>query len=137
MRKVYDLLEDSEAIEEIRSGTLEATDFVLSSEHGRFGSSEWWQALEQGDVPVYALEGIISAVFMSGDNDYPEFEIDDGQHKSHWSRVGDDSEYVIGRTVLIEYVVEKLKPFWESAEYAEYAELGLDKAEIVLAIWME
>ena len=133
MRKVYDLREDAQVIEEIQSGAFTTDDFRIGSEHGPFGSSEWWRAIEQGELPVYALEGIISGVSTSGHNGYTEFEVDDGQHKSPWSGGGDDSEYVAGRPVLIEYVVEKLESHWESAESAE---LGLDKAEIVLAIWV-
>ncbi|HEX8600139.1 MAG TPA: hypothetical protein VF952_16675 [Chloroflexia bacterium] len=134
MRKVYDLRQDTQVIEEIQRGTLDNDDFVIGSEHGPFGSSEWWRALEQGDIPIQALEGVIADVSMGGPNDYHEFEVDDGQHRSQWSGGGDGSEYVIGRPVLIEYVVEKLKPRWESAEYAE---LGLDTAEIVLALWVD
>ncbi len=136
MRKVYDLREDTQALEEIQSGTLDTGDFGIVPEHGSIGSSEWWRAIEQGDFPAYALEGVISDVFLSEYHDYPQFEVDDGQHKSQWTRAGDDSVYVVGRPVLIEYVVAGLKPRGPGAEYAEYAELGLDKAEIMLAVWV-
>jgi hypothetical protein len=132
MRKVYDLRQDTQVLEEIQSGALNSDDFRIGSEHGPFGSSEWWRGMERGDVPVYALEGVISSVSMHGHNGYQEFEVDDGQHKSQWSGGGAGSEYVVGRPVLIEYVVEKLEPLGQSAEFEE---LGLDKAEIVLAIW--
>ncbi|MDQ3705831.1 MAG: hypothetical protein M3437_11505 [Chloroflexota bacterium] len=134
MRKVYDLRQDTQVIEEIQSGALDSGDFQIGSEHGPFGSSAWWRAMERGDVPIYALEGVISSVSVSGHNGYHEFEVDDGQHKSQWSGGGPGSEYVVGKLVLIEYVVERLEPTLQSAEFEE---LGLDKAEIVLAIWVE
>ena len=46
---------------------------------------------------------------MSGHNDYPEFEIDDGQEKTQWTREGKDEAYVIGRRVKLKYVLQKPK----------------------------
>jgi len=33
---------------------------------------------------------------MSGHNDFPEFEMDDGHARTKWMRYGEDSAYTIG-----------------------------------------
>jgi hypothetical protein len=50
-------------------------------------SPDWFRAIETGDVPSTTLDGVISRVFMSGHNDFPEFEIDAGGQRSRWARV--------------------------------------------------
>src|SRR5262245_57346615 len=42
-------------------------------------------------------------------NDYPEFEVDDGQSRTSWTRQGPDEEYVVGRTIQIEYILQRFK----------------------------
>jgi hypothetical protein len=132
VKKVYDLCNDPRT-KRFQDATLYSEEGGIVSEHGLFGSSEWWLAVENGDLPVHSVEGVISDVFMSGHNDYPEFEVDDGTNKSEWTREGDDSEYVIGRPVRVEYVIEKLKSQGSSAKYIK---IGLDATRIVVAIWM-
>lgn len=131
MSKVYDLRQDPQRVERIQNATLNTEDYGLLSAHGLFGSSEWWRAIEHGRLPVHFVEGVITDVYETGYDDWPQFEVDDGTRKSHWTRMGDDAEYIVGSRVRIEYVVEKHKPRWSSPENIER---GLDKAEIVLSI---
>jgi hypothetical protein len=133
VRKIYDLREDTRAIETIQDATLNTEDYGVVSDHGLLGSDEWWAAIERGDLPVHTVEGVISDVYESGHNDFPQFEVDDGTRKTDWVREGDDSYYVIGAPVRIEYVVERHKPRWTTPKDVK---LGLDKAEIVLSIWI-
>jgi hypothetical protein len=133
VRKIYDLREDTPVIENIRNATLNTEDYGVASDHGLFGSEEWWAAIERGDLTVHTVEGVISDVYESGHNDFPQFEVDDGTRKTDWVREGDDSAYVIGAPVRIEYVVERHKPRWSTPRDVK---LGLDKATIVLAIWV-
>ena len=51
-----------------------------------FGSSDWWANIESGELPTHTITGIISRVFLSGHNDYPEFEIDSDGERTCWTR---------------------------------------------------
>ncbi len=110
--KLYDLRDDREKTRLVQKATLETKDYGLVPEHGLFGSSEWWSAIEDGVIPVVTVDGIISRVFMSGHNDWPEFEIDDGRDKTRWTREGNDEMYQVGRRVRLKYVLQKPKKQW-------------------------
>jgi hypothetical protein len=107
--KIYDLKRDDERVRQIQQATLEKTDFGLVPDPALFGSSEWWQAIKLGIIPVQTIKGVISKVFMSGHNDFPEFEIDDGKEKTQWERRGIEEAYTVGRSVPLKYVVQKFK----------------------------
>lgn len=110
MIKVYDLRDDKRTVKLIQDATLNTKDFGLKPENGLFGSKEWWEAIKNGIIPKNTLEGIISRVYMSGHNDFPEFEVtaNDGS-KTRWERQGHDKYYVMGKRIKIIYVVQKLK----------------------------
>ena len=133
MRKVYDLREDRRIIELIQDATLNTEDYGILSDHGLVGSDDWWRAIERGELPVHSVEGIITNVYMAGHNDWPEFEVDGGNGKIQWERLGDDSEYVVGKPVRVEYVAARPKPRWATTKDIK---LGLDKAIIVISIWV-
>jgi hypothetical protein len=124
--KIYDLKQDHRQIGLIQKATLETKDYGLVPEHALFGSPDWWRAVEENLIPVHTIEGIISRVYMSGHNDYPEFEIDDGQEKTRWTREGKDEAYVIGRRVKLKYVFQKPKKAFG----------GKYPHEVVLEIWI-
>jgi hypothetical protein len=105
--KVYDLAEDYETIRLIQRATLNTKEFGLEPEVALYGSDEWWQAVKDGRIPTHSVSGVISSVYMTGHGDWPEFEIDSGNEKSRWTRVGDQSQYGPGRRVKVEYVVQK------------------------------
>jgi hypothetical protein len=107
--KIYDLKQDHRKINLVQKATLETKDYGLVPEPALFGSPDWWRAVEENLIPVHTIEGIISRVYMSGHNDYPEFEIDDGQKKTQWTREGKDEAYVVGRRVKLKYVFQKPK----------------------------
>jgi hypothetical protein len=109
MVAVYELRRDLRLIEMVQKATLHRDDAGLVPEHGLFGSDEWWAAIADGSLPTHTVRGRISSVFMSGHNDFPEFEVDDGSARTTWKREGDDSFYQVGRAVQIDYVLTRFK----------------------------
>lgn len=128
--KVYDLKKAKDRIEAVQKATLETDDYGLVPEHGLFGSHEWWKAIDKGVIPIHTIEGIISRVYMSGHNDYPEFEIDDRVEKTSWAREAIERNhydmYQVGKRVRLSYVIQKFKKNW-----------GLPFSKNVLEIWIE
>jgi hypothetical protein len=113
--KIYDLSLDSREIEQVQQATLSTKDYGLKPIPALFGSPEWWKSIESGVLPVHTIVGKISRVYMSGHNDFPEFEIDDGQIKTKWMRRGEASAYVVGRGIRIRYVEMKFKKSFGSS----------------------
>lgn len=106
---IYDLRNDHKHIRDVQDATLHSSWAGLVPEHGLFGSEEWWTSINEGRIRLHVIRGRITRVYMSGHNDFPEFEVDDGKAKTKWVRVGTDSEYVDGRPVQIEYVQQRFK----------------------------
>jgi len=46
---------------------------------------------------------------MSGHNDYPEFEVENSEGKTVWTRLGYDAAYQVGKKVELIYVEQKYK----------------------------
>lgn len=110
--KVYDLAEDEETIRLVQQATLNTEDFGLVPEIALFGSDEWWQAIQDGRIPIHEIHGVISRVFMSGHGDWPEFELQASGEKSRWTRLGPEDHYRVGNEVRLEYVQQKAKKHW-------------------------
>ena len=68
--------------------------------------------MEEGIIPALTVDGVISQVFMSGHNDWPEFEIDAAGTKTRWTREGKDEMYKVGKRVTLKYVLQKPKKVW-------------------------
>ena len=83
---VYDLRFDPDHIRNVQQASLGTTGSGLTTDPWLFGSPDWWQALSEGRLETLEIRGVISRVFLSGHNDYEEFEIDDGQERSSWTR---------------------------------------------------
>jgi hypothetical protein len=124
--KVYDLKEDNRRIGLIQKATLETKDYGLIPEPALFGSDAWWRAIENKVIPEHTIEGTISRVYMSGHNDYPEFEIDDGRERTQWTREGKDEAYIVGRGIRLVYVFQKPKRTFG----------GKPLHQVVLEIWV-
>jgi hypothetical protein len=127
MREIYALRKDQRLIDLVQAATLETRDYGLVPTNGLFGSDEWWDAIETGELDVHFLEGTISRVYMSGHNDFPQFEIEARLNRSQWERKGDDSAYIVGKRVKVVYVEQLLKRGFG---------VGRDHA-CVLEIWIE
>ena len=107
--EIYNLRNDGNHVALVQHATINRPDAGFVPENGLFGSEDWWASIQSGKLPVHTISGKITKVYMSGHNDYPEFEIDDGGSTTSWTRLGVDSEYIVGRTILIEYVLQRYK----------------------------
>ena len=135
MTKVYDLRDDKHTIKLIQNASLNTEDSGLKAEYGLFGSSEWWRAIDQGSIPKCHMEGVISRVYMSGHNDFPEFEVTSETGKTSWERKGDDRHFVVGRRVKITYVIQKFKKPLEIRTMKGKKELA--ESRVALEIWIQ
>jgi hypothetical protein len=138
LRKIYDLREDTDHVIQVQKATLTTKEFGLVPEHGLFGSPEWWSAVADGRIPVHTLEGRISRVFLSGHNDWEEFEVESNGEHSSWNRVtsggrGGSVErfekaalYEVGRPVRLKYVRQRFRQEIQ----------GLSFSKCVLEIWI-
>jgi hypothetical protein len=105
---------DKESIERLQEVSKEKSSIGLKIENGLLiGSKEWFQAIENGLIEKHTLEGKITRVFMSGHNDFAEFEIECNGIISSWPRKGDDKDYIIGKRVELDYVIQKYKRAWK------------------------
>ena len=113
-QKVYLLSEDRRQIARIQDATLHTEDYGVLSEHGLFGSAEWWAAIDRGDLPTHTVRGTICALLMEGMNDWPVFRIltEDGSVTESITREaspGASELYQIGSRVIWKYVETRHK----------------------------
>lgn len=110
-KETYNLKLDKAHIKRVQDASMDASlSGGLKIENGLlYGTQEWFKAIETGQTPTYKVTGTISKVYMSGHNDYSEFEVDSSGVKTYWTQEGTDSDYVTGRQVQITYVKQKFK----------------------------
>ena len=114
MKIVYRLREDKRIIQLIQDASLHRDDAGLKQTHGLFGSKVWWEHTEDGTLPVITIRGVITRVFMSGHNDWLEFEMTtDTGEKLRWTRKangsGRDDDYKVDHKVEVDYAIQKFK----------------------------
>jgi hypothetical protein len=127
--KVYDLSQDQAHIHAVQQASLDEGPFGLKQEPALFGSPEWWEAIERGDVARRWIEGVIEAPIWTGMNDFPEVVIrEDSGAVSHWVRWGDVTQYAKGRRIRLCWVMQRAK--------VDIARLGSGR-EVVLEVWVE
>jgi hypothetical protein len=108
--KLYALWDDSVGVKRVQDATLNTKDYGIVSEHGLFGSPEWWSAIEKGELTVYTVRGVICDLVMESMNDWPVFKIltDAGSVTKSITRehlpLRADDHYQIGRNVIWQYV---------------------------------
>lgn len=133
LEKIYGLHEDKQHIKDVQEATLNTEEFGLKPTHGLFGTKEWREAIENGLIKKVVLEGVISRVYMSGHNDFPEFELSSRHGKTSWQRLGNDEAYVVGRRAKVIYVVQEFKkPIGRKGQKGY-----LPESCVVLEIWIE
>jgi len=110
-RQTYKLQDDKEAIKRLQVVSVDKnSNFGLKTENGILvGSHEWFSAIETTRIEKQTIKGEISKVFMSGHNDYPEFEMDSNGAKTIWTRDGKDEHYKVGKKIELTYVTQKFK----------------------------
>ena len=73
---------------------------------GLYGTNEWFYNL-QNEGLILVLSGTLTRLFMSGHNDFPEFEINTGVKRFQFERHGNDDEYKIGKTLKVHAIKNK------------------------------
>lgn len=111
LKQIYNLKKDLRRIKLIQEASLDKNSYAgYKTENGLlFGTKEWFNAIEKGAVPKHTVRGFISRVFISGHNDYPEFEIQSNDGKTTWTREGVDEAYEVGKSIELIYVEQKYK----------------------------
>jgi len=124
--KVYDLAQDQETIALVQRASLQTQDFGFVPEIALFGSKDWWAAVEDDRIPRHTVQGVISRLYMSGHGDWPEFEIQSGEKVTRWTRFGDQKAYQVGRRVRLEYVLQRPKKPWRSADIEQVLQIVIE-----------
>jgi len=108
---VYDLKKDIDKIRLIQQASIDKhSQSGLKIENGLlYGSIDWFEAINNGEIETIIVKGLISKIYMSGHNDFPEFEVESEQGKFIWTRLGQDNLYKIGKRIEITYVEQKFK----------------------------
>ena len=111
LENIYSLRDDRRSIRSVQEVSLDkSSNSGLKIENNLlFGSDEWFNAIENGEIRRHKIVGTISRVFMSGHNDYPQFEIENSEGTTNWTRAGTDTAYKVGRRVEVIYVEQKFK----------------------------
>lgn len=115
--RVYDVRNDESTMRATQDTTLNTQGGLALLNGLLCYSPEWFKAVESGDIQSIIVDGVISRVFMSGHNDFPEFEIDADGQTSSWARcvskphlaTGTDL-YQAGSKVRLVYVRHPWKP---------------------------
>lgn len=114
-KTAYKFQDDKEAIQKLQKVSSDSkSDNGYKTENGLLiGTKEWFKAIEDGLIKKETVAGRISKVYMSGHNDWPEFEIESDGEKSSWTREGIDTLYEVGKKVELSYVLQKYKRPWD------------------------
>jgi hypothetical protein len=123
----YDLEEDEQTIALVQRATLETEEFGLLPDVALYGSKAWWKAIEDGRIKKHEVRGKIVRLPMSGLGDWPEFELENANGRSRWTRLGDQAMYKEGKDVRLEYVDQKRRKPW----------LGKESQKEILRIFIE
>ena len=111
LTSVYRLRDDTGRVKSIQKTTLETADYGLMPEPAPLGSSDWWQAIDEGRLPLQTAQGTITRVFWGSMGDWPEFELTTPNGDVlGWTREGDITRYVEGLQIQVTYVVQSYKP---------------------------
>lgn len=133
MITAYELKKDLGFISRVQKATLSTEQFGIEPTHGLFGSSEWWDQIAAGKLPLRTLRGVITRRYMGGMNDWPEIEVQsETGEMSNWGRRGNSPEqdtlYIPGRRIEIDYVVERrrMRSFDHGAETKSVVEIRIE-----------
>ena len=102
MLTIYDLRADQAEIKRVQEIVKEGRT-RYRTKWGLFGTKDWWDRLNEEQL-IQKLSGVISRVYMSGHNDYPEFEISCQGQKYSFARIGDDESYEVGKKAEVECI---------------------------------
>ncbi len=110
-KSIYNLKGDNSRIKMVQEASLDNKSFAgYKQENGLlFGTKEWFDAIETGKILKNVVRGVITRVYMSGQNDFPEFEVENIEGKTIWTRLGNETDYQVGKNVELIYVEQKFK----------------------------
>jgi hypothetical protein len=114
MEVVYDLREDAEGIAQMQRQAL-LKDRGLRVTHGLVGSPEWWAQIKSGALPLKTITGVVSGFWPGQGGGGPaEFQIKEhdgtlSQWMCEMEPAPANRQFVLGRPVMIEYVVQEFK----------------------------
>jgi hypothetical protein len=111
LKEIYNLKKDIERIKKVQEASLNdnsRSGYKIENQL-LFGTNEWFNAIKIDMIQKHVVKGIISKVYTSGHDDFPEFEIENNECKTTWTREGLDSAYKVGRNIELIYVEQKYK----------------------------
>ena len=110
-KTIYNLKRDNKRIKLVQEASLAKEPYAgYKIDNGLiFGTKEWFDGIEKGIIPKHIVKGVISKVYISGHNDYPEVEIENSNGKTIWTRFGNDVAYQVGKNIELTYVEQKYK----------------------------
>jgi hypothetical protein len=127
--KVYDLAKDQEYMERVQHAAISWIPESGGQGRPMFGSPEWWNTVESGELESHWVTGSIRRPLWTGMNDFPEVEVEEESGRvSLWARRGNVTEYSKGRGIRIRWVTQKRKK--PSKDMAE-------EMTIVVEVWLE
>jgi len=108
---IYRFKDDKDAINRLQKASKDKkSEYGLKIENELLiGTQKWFRAIDNGLIKKYSIRGTITKVYMSGHNDYPEFEMECNGEKSTWTREGKDELYKQGKEIELTYVIQKFK----------------------------
>jgi len=111
LKQIYNLQKDLRQIKIIQEASFDQTSkFGYQTTNGLlFGTKEWFNAIKRDIITKHTIQGIITRVYMSGHNDFPEFEMQNENGKTTWMRYGVDEAYKVGKQIEIIYVEQYYK----------------------------
>src|SRR6218665_32940 len=105
LKEIYNLISDDRLIRLSQDPYDRNLQYTIKEGGGLlFGTKEWFREIVSGLIDKCVVKGVISRVYMSGHNDYPEFEIENSESKTTWTRLGIDKMYQVGKRVELTYV---------------------------------
>ena len=109
LQTAYRLKDDKNEIEMLQAASSDPkSQSGLKIENGLLvGTDKWINSIDSGQIVKTTLRGTITKVFMSGHNDWPEFEMEVMGEKTNWTRCGEDDFYKVGKEIELTFVKQK------------------------------
>jgi hypothetical protein len=114
MTEVYTLRKDVGRVARVQKASLGSEGFGYEQTHGVFGSPEWWQRIDSGELATQTISGIITRTYMGSMGDWPECQVtSDAGEISTWTREAQDRAlaqlYRVGAHIEIRFVMQTFR----------------------------
>lgn len=119
---IYQLETDAVNLQHMQAASSGRGPTGLKATHGLIGSTEWWDNVDTGRLPIVTVRGKVSRFWPGHHGDYPEFELlEESGMRSVWgcqvSAARAEFRFAAGTKVEVDYVYQQLKtPFNGSTE---------------------